>query len=82
MELKPEPTLKLTWTDLKEVEASPDGSAYAEFWLNARGAAEPQRALAGVVRHIRPALVDWLRSHLNDNDKPTPDDDPPTATAK
>ena len=65
--------MELTWTKL-EVNAAPEGSAYAEFWLNARGTAEPQRVLAGVVRHIRPVLEDWLHARLDDDGKPTSGD--------
>ena len=70
--------MELTWTP-KEVPFAADGSAYAEFWLNAPGSVTAQVALAAVVGHIGPVLQELIRS------SPRPrrqggDDPPATAT--
>lgn len=71
---------EITWTPLNEVAASPDGSAYAEFWLSAPGSADAQLALAGVVAHIGPVLEDLLRSSPQHSGGQTGDDPPATAS--
>lgn len=74
--------MELTWTQLKEVAASPDGSAYAEFWLSAPGSADPQVELASVVAHIGPELERLLRLAAQQTPPQGPtSDDPPAAAA-
>lgn len=76
--------MTLEWATLDGMRASPEGSAYAEFWLGAPdSASDPQLALAGVVAHIGPVLQDLLRASLREGGAPTGNDpganDPPAA---
>lgn len=69
---------KLSWVPVEGVAAAPEGSAYAEFWLNAPGWSDPQRALAGVVAHVGPVLEKLTRPQ-RPKPEPSPGDDPAAA---